>query len=33
MHGFQSYPTKIEHTNLNNINKLKNYFGECFSYG
>ena len=33
MHGFQSYPTKIEDTNLNNLKKLKNYFGNSCKYG
>ena len=33
MHGFQSYPTKIEDTNLNNIDKLKKYFGSNCHYG
>ena len=33
MHGFQSYPTKIEDTNLNNIDKLKKYFGNTCHYG
>ena len=33
MHGFQSYPTKIQDTNLDNINKLKKHFGENYSYG
>ena len=33
MHGFQSYPTKIEDTNLNNLKKLKDYFGNSCKYG
>ena len=33
MHGFQSYPTKIKDTNLNNLNKLKKYFGNSCHYG
>jgi N,N'-diacetyllegionaminate synthase len=33
MHGFQSYPTRIEDTNLDNIKKLKNYFGNKCQYG
>ena len=33
MHGFQSYPTKIEDTNLDNIKSLKKYFGNNCHYG
>ncbi len=33
MHGFQSYPTKIEDTNLDNIIKLKKHFGNKYKYG
>ncbi len=33
MHGFQSYPTKIEDTNLSNLKKLKDYFGNSCKYG
>ncbi len=33
MHGFQSYPTKIEDTNLNRIDFLKNLFGEKCDIG
>ena len=33
MHGFQSYPTKIEDVNLNFINFLKKNFGNKCEYG
>ncbi len=33
MHGFQSYPTKVEDTNLNRLNFLKRNYGENCEYG
>ena len=33
MHGFQSYPTKIQDVNLNYINFLKTNFGNRCEYG
>lgn len=33
MHGFQSYPTKINETNLDNIKYLKSLFGDNCQYG
>ena len=33
LHGFQSYPTKIEDTNLNRLKKLKKEFGNKVEYG
>jgi N,N'-diacetyllegionaminate synthase len=33
LHGFQSYPTKIEDTDLNRIKKLKKEFGNKVEYG
>jgi len=33
LHGFQSYPTKIEDTDLNRIEKLKKEFGNKVEYG
>ena len=33
MHGFQSYPTKIEDINLDHINFLKKNYGQTCEYG
>ena len=33
LHGFQSYPTKIENTNIGRISLLKNIFGNNCDYG
>ncbi len=33
LHGFQSYPTKIEDTDLDRLNKLKLEFGDKVEYG
>jgi len=33
LHGFQSYPTKIEDTDLNRLKKLKIEFGDKVEYG
>ena len=33
LHGFQSYPTKIENSNLRKIQFFKNIFGDNCEYG